>query len=475
METDPDSWGFALSAFPLFITLPPQELVFGLVAVILLLLGSALISGSEVAFFSFTPNDLDRLSQDSNASSRRILWLRERPRKLLATILISNNFINIAIVLLLEYVFSLLLPSQLLLDWATGITSLLGRDVENISALADGISFTITIVGATFLLVLFGEVAPKVYARFNSIKLAQLMSGPLGVLMQVFNPISMVLVNLTRLIERRLRRTAHGGQEVSREDIDDAIELTVSTEDDTDQEVDILRRILKFPDLTVKQVMRSRMDVVSVESRSSYGELMQIVRESGYSRVPVTKEDFDQVIGILYVKDLLGHLHEDENFRWQRLVRDNVLFVPEAKKIRDLLREFQHERMHMAIVVDEYGGGAGVVTLEDVLEEVIGDIQDEFDDEPEVIYHKIDDYNYRFDGKSLLNDVCRIVGIDTDTFDEVKGEADSVAGLLLEMLGEMPQEKQIVLYEDYTFKILSVNERRISEICITLPQREENV
>ncbi len=435
--------------------------------VILLLFCSALISGSEVAFFSLTVNDLEKITQDDSKATRRILKLREIPRKLLATILISNNFINIGIVILSEFILRNLLPEDLSQQWATQLTSVLGLSFE-VSRMATLIHLLITVVGVTFLLVLFGEVAPKIYAKFNNVNLARNMSGALLFLTRIFRPFSNILVQGTSLIERRLEsRTT---RQSSKQDIDQAIELTVQGEQHAEHDMDILKGIVKFGDIAVKQIMRSRVDVVAVDFRINFRELMQTVRDAGYSRIPVYDQDFDNITGILYVKDLLGYLDEDDNFEWQELIRANVMYVPEAKKIDDLLKEFQQNRLHMAVVVDEYGGSSGVVTLEDIMEEVIGEIRDEFDDAIELEYKKIDDYNYLFEGKTLLNDVCRVIGVDTDTFDEVKGDADSVAGLLLEMIGFIPKPEDEVNYNDYRFKIVSVDNRRIKQIQITLPK-----
>lgn len=439
----------------------------------LLLVCSALISGSEVAFFSLTHNDFEKLQQENSDSSQRILFLQEKPRKLLATILISNNFINIAIVIISDFVLLRLLYAERLDQWATAFIELFSlQAVIGAEAMGRLMGFLITVVGVTFLLVLFGEVAPKIYAKINNLHLAKFMSGPMMFLMRLFHPISQVLVNWTTLIERRLAARSLGGNATSREDIDEAIELTVSSEAKTEQEIDILKSIVKFGDVSVKQIMRSRVDVVAVDFRVNFKELLDIVRRSGYSRIPVYDDDFDNVTGILYVKDLLGHLHEDPDFEWQRLIRTNMLYVPEAKKIHDLLREFQREHLHMAIVVDEYGGSAGIVTLEDIMEEVIGEIKDEFDNEAEVIFRKIDDFNYVFEGKTLLNDVCRIIGVDTSTFDEIKGDADSLAGLVLELYGEIPQKDVEITYNLFRFKIVSVSKRRIEQVLITLPAGE---
>ncbi len=455
----------------LLLAASPWQISLGFLGIALLLVSSALISGSEVAYFSLTPNDFDKLNQEETPASRRILWLKDRPRKLLATILISNNFINIAIVLLSEIVVSQLLSSNTTIWWAQNLQQAWDWTQRFTDAqIAGFFHFFITVVGATFLLVLFGEVAPKVYARFNSVGLARTMSGPLSFLMQFFTPVSVLLVNWSNRLEKRLEDKTPA---TSREDIDEAIELAVSSEEDGEQDIDILKRIVKFTDVSARQIMRSRVDMIALDENSTYSEALSVIRESGYSRIPVYEDDTDNVTGILYVKDLLGHLQEEDEFHWQELIRTNVLFIPEAKKINDLLKEFQQERLHMAIVVDEYGGTSGLVTLEDILEEVIGDIQDEFDDQPEVIYQKIDDYNYVFDGKTMLNDVYRLTGVENDLFDPIKGEADSLAGLLLEMIGELPEADQELIYEDYRFKIVAVSDRRIERILIIFPSGGE--
>lgn len=447
------------------------EVFIGLLSILLLLLGSALVSGSEVAFFSLTSNDFETLEQDNSRSSQRILQLKNRPRYLLATILISNNFINISIVIISDFVLNRLLPQQYFQQWSTNIHKQIPLVQSRLEAtqITETIHFLITVVGVTFLLVLFGEVAPKIYAKINNVYLARIMSGPLTFLMRAFSLPNLVLVRWTKAIETRLEKTTKSGG-ASRREIDEAIELTVSKEKGAEQEIDILKSIIKFGEVSVKQIMTSRVDVVAVDFRANYNDLLKIVRESGYSRIPVYENDFDNVTGILYVKDLLGHLNEEMYFEWQQLIRTNVLYVPEAKKIDDLLREFQRKHMHLAIVVDEYGGSSGIVTLEDILEEIIGEIKDEFDDDSELDFQKLDDFNYLFEGKTLLNDVCRIVGIDTNTFDGIKGESDSLAGLILELHGQMPKKDKEILYSPYKFKIVAVTPRRIEKILMTLPK-----
>ncbi len=452
---------FILADFPIW------EVSGASFLVVILLLCSALISGSEVAFFSLTPNDIEDLKQDNSKSSERILKLKEMPRTLLATILISNNFINIGIVILSTYALNKVMPPELLATWAQPINwGWISFSVEQIAWLING---AITVVGVTFLLVLFGEVAPKVYANLNNVKLAKTMSGTLNFLNGMFSPMSKILVHWTRLIETRLESKAQQANLTSKEDIDEAIELTVSNDANAKAEVDILKSIVKFGDVTVKQIMRSRVDVMALDFRTGFKDIIKVARRSGYSRIPIYDDDFDSVTGILYTKDLVGHLEEGDNYEWQALIRTNVLYVPEAKKISDLLREFQKEKLHMAIVVDEYGGSSGIITLEDILEEVIGEIKDEFDDMVELDFKKIDDYNFIFEGKTLLYDMCRVIDLETTTFDDVKGDADSIAGLMLELYGQIPKNNVEIIYNPYRFKIVSVNKRRIKQVQITLP------
>ncbi len=472
MESEPDNLYFfsTLLFFAPLVVLPPMGFWIALVFTILLLAASALVSSSEVAFFSLSPNDVNKLQQENNTQAQRILQLLETPRTLLATILISNNFINIAIVLLSNFMLELILGKAVCQRWAENlIANNFLADYCNVESLATGIHWTITVVGVTFLLVLFGEVAPKVYAKINNVKLAKTMSGVLVFLVRLFQPLSRFLVKGTNILERRLVKHTTTSSLTSREDIDQAIELTVKGDRNANEDIDILKSIVKFGEVSAKQIMRARVDVIQVDFRVTFEELLKIVKDSGYSRIPVFDEDFDHVTGILYAKDLLPHLEKAADFEWQELIRTNVMYVPESKKINDLLSEFQQERMHMAIVVDEYGGSSGIVTLEDIMEEVIGEIRDEFDSAGDVDFHQVDEYNYVFEGKTLLNDVCRVIGIDTTTFDEVKGDADSVAGLLLELLGQIPKKGVEVAYNQYRFRIFSVNKRRIEQVQITLP------
>ena len=444
-------------------------LVLGLILlIILLLVCSALVSGSEIAYFSLGPNDIKDLESDTTReSNKRILQLKAKPRSLLATILIANNFVNIAIVLVSNYLTGLVFPKVFFDNIAKWVVDLFGKIGWNLSIVSTSsvVQLLITVIGVTFFLVVFGEIIPKIYANINNVKLARVMARPLTILSSLFYPISSLLVNWSIKVEQRLIKDRSAS---IKEDIDHAIELTVRNNDEsTEEEVDILKSIVKFSDVSVKQVMCSRVDVVAIDIETKYNDLLKTVKESGFSRIPVYKEDFDHVEGILYVKDLLGYLSKGEEFKWQKLINKEVLYTPESKKINELLKEIQVKRTHMAIVVDEYGGSSGIITLEDIMEEVIGEIKDEFDVE-EIEYIKLDDHNYIFDGKTLLNDMAKIIGIEIDELDKLRGESDSLAGLVLEQTGLIPKVNRIIkIPNNITIKILAANKRRIEKLQIT--------
>ena len=458
-------------ALYLFFSTTPEisslSLALASLLILLLLISSALISGSEVAFFSLSPNDLSKLKAENTPISKRILGLMEAPRALLATILISNNFINIAIVIVSDFVLRNTITGEICLNWAIAIKEIFTFLPWSNQGIANAINLLITVGIVTFLLVLFGEVAPKVYAKLNNIRLAQFMSLPLLFLRSLFYPLSKILVNWTHILEKRLAKRKTNAL-TSKEEIGEAIDLTVRGGFNATEEIDILKSIIHFGDVSVKQIMQPRVEIIAIDFQSKYKELLKIVEESNFSRIPVFNEDFDHITGILYVKDLLGHLDEKDDFEWQQLLRTEILYVPESKKIDDLLKEFQMKRLHMAVVVDEYGGTSGIVTLEDVMEEIIGEIRDEFDDDIELDFQKIDDYNYVFEGKTLLNDVCRIIGLDTTAFDELRGDADSLAGLILEMIGRLPRKGQELSSAGFKFKIIAVNKKRIEQVQVTL-------
>ncbi len=411
-----------------------------LLILLLLLVASALISGSEVAFFSLSPAQLDELRDSEDKSELRVKKLLERPRLLLATILISNNFVNVSIIILFNFLMVQLLP-----DFSEEIIA-----VVNAALL-------------TPILVFFGEVSPKVFATQNNLFLAKTTARFFTVLRGLTYPLGWLLVKSGLLMEKRFERFNH---EIDLEEIEKAIDL--STSDGTSQEdVEILKGIVHFGNTTVKQIMVPRIDIVAVKLSYNFKEILDLVRDSGYSRMPVFEEDFDKITGILYAKDLLPFLDQPKTFNWQALIRDNIIFAPEAKKINIMLKEFQSSRMHLAVVVDEYGGTLGIVTLEDILEEVIGDIKDEFDDEVELVYQRLDKDNFIFEGKTLLNDIYKILEIDTNYFEAIRGEADSIAGLLLEIAKTIPTINTEFRFKSFVFKVISVDKKRIKEVKIT--------
>lgn len=466
MDPDPPAELFSIIA-PLFaMALMSAGTSISILLLLLLIVASALISGSEVAYFSLSPNDVRDLVEEDSVTSRRIISLKEKPRTLLATILIANNFINIAIVVISDSILKSILGKERLLEIGNSLYDTFLGSFLSANQLANGFNFLLTVIGVTFILVLFGEVAPKLYANINNLSFAKMGSLPLKILTWIFSPLSRLLVSFSNSIERRLAK--NNLSSTSKEDIDKAIELTVNAEEGSQsgQEADILKGIVKFGDHQVKQIMKPRIDVVAIEIEEDYDGLMKMVKESGFSRIPVYEEDFDTIKGMLYVKDLLGHTQEEKDFNWQSLIRDQILYVPESKKIDELLKEFQSKRMHMAIVVDEYGGSAGIVTLEDIMEEVIGDIRDEFDEDQEVDFIQIGKDNYIFEGKTLLNDVCRIIGEDTSIFDNEKGEADSLAGLILEITGVIPKQEKELNVGGLILKVISVSKRRIEKINV---------
>ena len=438
------------------------------ILLILLLIGSALISAAEVAYFSLSPNVLNDLGKEGSVSGQNIVQLRARPRRLLATILISNNFINIAIVIISEIVLRRAISDETFFRWAQNIQDHLGTNILPIDVLSTILSSGVTVVAVTFLLVLFGEVAPKIYANSNNVRHARLMSRPLTLLSLLFSPITRVLLSWTGGIEERVYRnrlkSKAGGAD--KKEIDRAIELTVSNQAEQ-EEVDILKGIIKFGDVETRQIMKSRVDIVGIDISESISEVINLIKESGFSRLPVYEENLDSITGILYVKDLLGHTR-NQDISWQSLIQPNVLYVPETKKIDELLKEFQTKRTHMAIVVDEYGGCSGLVTLEDVMEEIVGDIRDEFDHEEDIEYEKIDENNYVFEGKTLLNDVIRVMNLESDVFEEGRGSSDSLAGLILELESLIPKRGKTLQYKHLKISILSATSRRIEKVKITI-------
>lgn len=432
--------------FPLFLdstvtAFSPSSATILIVAILVLLLMTAVIAGAETAFFSLSAKDITFLKTNEKSSSRTAAQLLEQPKRLLATILVANNFINIAIVVTTDLF----------------VRSLLPDDMNAIGA------FLIQVVCVTFLLVLFGEVLPKVYATQNNLRMALISAPFLQALNWICGPLSRILVSSTRFIDGRLGTRATN---ISSEDFEHAIELTVG-HTATREEVNIFKGILKFGNITARQVMRTRLDVSGIDYDMTFTEVRQFCIEVGYSRLPVYKENLDTIVGMIHTKDFLPHIDND-NFEWHSLVR-NATFVHESRLIEDLLQEFQQKRQHFAIVVDEFGGTSGIITLEDIMEEIIGDIKDEFD-EDDLHYKKIDDNNFIFEGKTLINDVCRVIGVSSDEFDAARGESDSLAGLVLEISGKFVSVNELVSYQQYDFTVLAVEKMRITRIKLTINQ-----
>lgn len=419
--------------------------ILSLVALVILLTCSALISGAEVAFFSLSPSDL--LETEELVADRKMMVVKKlltKPKKLLATILVANNAINIAIVLLFASLGEVIF---------TNITA---------EILTIPVRFLLEVVLITFLILLFGEILPKVYANRNNKKFAALMAYPLRFLDMIFTPLSSPMRLATIWIQNKL------GEQKSSFNVDQlsqALELT-SEEDTTKEEQKILKGIVSFGNTDTKQVMRPRMDVFALNKDDDYQKVLKEITENGFSRIPVFSESVDTIVGILYVKDLLPHLTK-KDFDWTKLIREPY-FVPENKKLDDLLAEFKEKKNHLAIVVDEYGGTSGLISLEDIIEEIVGDISDEFDDE-NIIYSKLDDYNWIFDGKTSLKDFYRIIKLDdTTTFENKKGEAETIAGFVLEVSGGFPRKNEVIKYDTYAFTVEAIDKKRIKQIKFTI-------
>jgi putative hemolysin len=412
-----------------------------------LLAGSAFTGAAEVAFFSLGPNHLHELRLKEDKADRLVLQLLDSPKRLLATLLITNNFFNVAIAIISTYI---------------------TKSFFNYESFPYWLAFFIQVVLVTALIVLFGEIMPKVYATRNSLGIARFMARLIQIASKVFYPLSSILIHSTSLIDRRISNKAYT---VSISELSEAIELT-SGKNTPEEEKKILQGIVKFGDIDVKEIMKSRVDVTAVDIKTGYKDLLKLIIESGYSRIPAYEDSFDHVKGILYIKDLLPNLGQGDDFEWTNLLKD-AFFVPENKKINDLLQEFQEKKIHMAVIVDEYGGTSGIVTLEDIIEEIVGEIIDEHD-EPvgDLEFTKLDDENYIFEGKTSLNDLRKILDIEDDEFDLVRGDADSIAGLLLELLQKMPDKGEKVTYKQFTFTVKAVDKRRIKQVQVTMKKTE---
>jgi putative hemolysin len=433
---DPLSWVLGAMAF--------QDLnyfyVISFSSIVVLLVISALVSASEVAFFSLTANDLAECRESDAPAHKKITDLIKKPRLLLATILVIHDFVNVGVVTLSTF-----------LMWEMAGTR---RPPEVIVG--------VVTFGATFFITFFAEIIPKVYAVQRNMTIAKRVTGLWDFLEKVCFPISWPLMRLTSLVERRVEKR---GYSTTLEELNQALDLTTENNETTEKEKDILKGIVNFGTLTVKQVMKSRVDISAVDVELSFRDLMEQVKKLGFSRIPVYRESLDNIEGILYIKDLLPYMDEAA-FSWQKLLRPGF-FVPESKKLDPLLKDFQSKHVHMAVVVDEYGGTSGVITLEDLIEEIIGEINDEFD-EVAVGYQKMDNKTFVFEGKTSLHDLCKVLEVEPSAFDDVRGESESLGGLMLELHGAMPAVDEKISFGRFLFTILSVDQKRIKKVRIVV-------
>jgi gliding motility-associated protein GldE len=415
------------------------NLVFGFIAIFALLFCSALVSGAEVALFSLSQKDIDDTLQNHPSKGKIISELLEKPKKLLATLLVANNFINIGVVILFSFV---------------------GHNI--FSAITSPIlKFILEVIVVTFLILLFGEVLPKVYASRNNIKFAKLIAYPVAGLDKLLSPISLPMRKVTIYLHNKLGKQKTN---FSVDQLSQALELTDTDETSSDEQK-ILEGIVTFGNTDTKQVMSPRMDIFALEIEESFQSVYSKIIEKGFSRIPVYRDNIDQIEGVLFVKDLLPHINKEE-FDWKTLLRE-PFFVPENKKIDNLLKDFQSMKSHLAIVVDEYGGTSGLVSLEDIIEEIVGDISDEFDGDNSN-YSKIDDKNYLFEGKINLKDFYRVIDVDEELFEIRKGEAETLAGFILEVLGNFPKKDQKITFENCLFTIETVDKKRVKQIKVTI-------
>ncbi len=422
---------------------PTMSVIIALLLTVCLLGASAFASGSEIAFFSLSPSDLAEINSLKTDKDSKIKMLREDSERTLATILITNNFVNVTIIMLCNYIFGNLIYFGERAYW---------------------LQFILLTVLLTFLLLLFGEIMPKVYSQHNPLSFCRWSVDGICLCRKIFWPLENVLLKSGMLAEKVVQKENHV---LSKDDLEQALELT--DKEDIKDEQKMLKSIIRFGDETAKEVMTSRQDIVGLNIKSSFSDVLSCIVENNYSRIPVYQENADNIRGILYIKDLLPHLNKPNSFRWQSLIR-SPYFVPETKKIDDLMREFQEFKIHIALVVDEFGGISGLVTLEDILEEIVGEINDEYDEEDRS-YSKLSYNTYIFEGKTLLSDFCKILNLEDDEFSDVEGEADSIAGLLLEIKGDFPGIHEILEYKNYVFEIVAMEERRISKVKVTVNEK----
>lgn len=424
---------------------PTMGAMIALILAILLLYASGFVSASEIAFFSLSPSDLSKIEENEHPSDSRIKALLDDSERLLATILISNNFVNVTIIMLCNFFFASVV------------------DFGNAKLL----EFLLITVVLTFLLLLFGEIMPKIYSAQNTLKFCRKAAPVISALLSVFKPVSNLLVHSTFLINKLTRKRKVPNLSV--DDLSQALELTDKNE--ISEESNMLKGIIRFGEETAEEVMTSRLDIVDLEINTPFPDVIKCIVDNAYSRIPVYEESRDNIKGILYIKDLLPYLDKGADFKWQNLIRP-AYFVPETKMIDDLLRDFQANKIHIAIVVDEFGGTSGIVTMEDIIEEIVGEINDEYDEE-ERTYVKISENVYIFEGKTLLSDFYKLAEIDPDDFESVAGDADTLAGLLLELKGEFPVLHEVINFNRYRFEILEMDARRIVKVKVTVGTEKE--
>ncbi len=437
----------SLSVFnPNFVIADTANLLFGSLAIVFLILLAAVFSGSENAMFSLKQSQIEELTQsEKSANSKAVYFLLKHPKKLLGTILIWNTFVNVAIVM----VSSLMIATIF--------------DFEQFPL----IGFLIEVIFITFIIVLFGEVVPKMYSVQNNEKVTGWVALPIFYAYKMMQPLVYILENSTSIIDKRVTKRGHI---LSVNELSHAIDITTD-EDSPKQEKSILKGIVNFGNTNVKEIMRQRPDITAIEHETNFFELLNLIDELGYSRLPIYDNNIDKIIGVLSVKDVLPKINEEKNYNWIELIR-KPFFVPESKKIDALLKDFQSKRTHMAIVVDEFGGTSGLITMEDILEEIFGEINDEFDDD-ETIYSKLDDNTFVFEAKMLLNDVCKLMDVELEIFDEVRNDSDTLAGLMLELNENMPKQNQEIVFHPFVFIIESVDKRRIKRVKVII-EREAN-
>ena len=438
---DPDSYLCRLAELFDGVTVhsPSLGAIIAISLAVLLLFASGFVSASEIAFFSLSPTDLSEIEEEEHTSDRRIMDLLQDSERLLATILISNNFVNVTIIMLCNFFFAEVV------DFGDSVI----------------VEFLVITVILTFLLLLFGEIMPKIYSAQHTLRFCRFAAPIITMLKKVFSPLSGLLVRSTVIVNKCVAKRNYN---ISVDDLSQALELTDKTE--ISEESNILEGIIRFGGETAKEVMTPRLDMVDLDINSTFKEVLDCVVENGYSRVPVYEDSRDNIKGVLYIKDLLPHLKKGANFKWQNLIR-SAYFVPETKMIDDLLRDFQANKIHIAIVVDEFGGTSGIVTMEDIIEEIVGEINDEYDEE-ERSYVKINDHTYVFEAKTLLSDFYKILKIDADVFEDIEGDADTLAGLLLEIKGEFPKLHEKLKYEHYQFEVLEMDARRILKVKVII-------